>query len=69
LQSRQAFACYDKDADSAPYSWESGAKLEIEGIVVREHPVVEDGVVQHYDVAIFFNSLTRAGERYIDKVY
>ncbi len=31
--------------------------LNIEGIVVREHPVMKDGRVKHYDVAIFFNSL------------
>lgn len=31
--------------------------LNIEGIVVREHPVMKDGRVEHYDVAIFFNSL------------
>lgn len=31
--------------------------LNVEGIVVREHPVMKDGRVEHYDVAIFFNSL------------
>ena len=31
--------------------------LNIEGIVVREHPVMIDGNIAHYDVAIFFNTL------------
>jgi len=31
--------------------------LTIEGIVVREHPVKREGHIEHYDVAIFFNSL------------
>ncbi len=31
--------------------------LKVEGVVVREHPVVRDGKVQHYDVALFFNSI------------
>ena len=31
--------------------------LNVEGIVVREHPVLIDGHVEHFDVAIFFNSL------------
>jgi len=31
--------------------------MNIEGIVVREHPVVKDGKVEHYDLAIFFNSI------------
>ena len=33
------------------------ANLRVDGVVVREHPVIKDGVVQHYDVAIFFDSL------------
>ena len=32
--------------------------LDIEGVVVREHPVVIDGVTKHYDIAIFFDSLS-----------
>lgn len=36
----------------------SGAtNLQVDGVVVREHPVIKDGTVQHYDVAIFFDSL------------
>lgn len=31
--------------------------LNIDGVVVREHAVLKEGVVQHYDVAIFFDSL------------
>jgi hypothetical protein len=31
--------------------------MDIDGIVVREHPVKKDGRVTHYDVAIFFNTL------------
>ena len=32
--------------------------LHIEGVVVREHPVIKNGKTEHYDVAIFFNFLT-----------
>ena len=32
--------------------------LEVEGVVVREHPVIIDGKVKHYDAAIFFDSLS-----------
>ncbi|MBU1894564.1 MAG: hypothetical protein KJ983_01945, partial [Candidatus Omnitrophica bacterium] len=35
----------------------SSSTMTIEGVVVREHPVKKDGVVQHYDIAIFFNTL------------
>ena len=28
--------------------------LEMTGVVVREHPVIIDGRIMHYDVAIFF---------------
>jgi PilZ domain-containing protein len=31
--------------------------MHIEGVVVREHPVLHEGRVAHYDVAIFFNNL------------
>lgn len=38
---------------------ENGAKtLEVDGVVVREHPVVINGHTRHYDVAIFFDNLT-----------
>ena len=32
--------------------------VEVEGVVVRAHPVIIDGKIMHYDVAIFFDSLT-----------
>jgi hypothetical protein len=35
----------------------SGTKLELDGVVVREHPVKKEGHVDHYDIAIFFNTL------------
>lgn len=31
--------------------------MTIDGVVVREHAVKADGRVQHYDIAIFFNTL------------
>jgi len=31
--------------------------IEVDGVVVREHPVIIDGVTKHYDVAIFFDDL------------
>lgn len=34
------------------------SKLEVEGVVVREHPVIIDGDKKHYDVAIFFDNLS-----------
>jgi len=38
---------------------EKAAKgMEVDGVVVREHPVIIDGVTKHYDVAIFFDSLS-----------
>lgn len=33
-------------------------KIETEGVIVREHPVVIDGRIDHYDVAIFFNNIS-----------
>lgn len=35
----------------------SSTTMNIDGIVVREQPIKEEGHVQHYDIAIFFNSL------------
>lgn len=32
--------------------------LEVDGVVVREHPVIIDGDVKHFDVAIFFDNLS-----------
>lgn len=31
--------------------------MNVDGVVVREHPVKKGGRIQHYDVAIFFNTL------------
>lgn len=39
--------------------------LKVEGVVVREHPVINNGKVQHYDVAIFFDSLSPEERRMI----
>ena len=36
----------------------SPRSIEVEGVVVRAHPVVIDGAIRHYDVAIFFDNLT-----------
>jgi hypothetical protein len=35
----------------------SPVTMNIDGVVVREHPVKKDGRIEHYDVAIFFNTL------------
>lgn len=32
--------------------------LEVDGVVVREHPVIVNGRTKHYDVAIFFDNLS-----------
>ena len=31
--------------------------VEVEGVVVRAHPVIIEGRVMHYDVAIFFDNI------------
>ncbi len=31
--------------------------MNVDGVVVREHPVMKDDEVQYYDLAIFFNTL------------
>ncbi len=33
-------------------------KIETEGVVVREHPVIENEKISHYDVAIFFDHIS-----------
>lgn len=35
----------------------SSTAMNLDGVVVREHAVKEDGRIKHYDVAIFFNTL------------
>ena len=32
--------------------------VEVDGVVVRQHPVIIDGQVRHYDIAIFFDDLS-----------
>ena len=32
--------------------------VEVDGVVVRQHPVIIDGQVRHYDIAIFFENLS-----------
>jgi c-di-GMP-binding flagellar brake protein YcgR len=32
-------------------------KIETDGVVVREHPVIVDGKIAHYDLAIFFDNI------------
>jgi len=31
--------------------------VEVDGVVVRQHPVIINGKVKHYDIAIFFENL------------
>jgi len=33
-------------------------KIETDGVVVREHPVIMDGRIAHYDLAIFFDNIS-----------
>lgn len=41
--------------------------LEVDGVVVRQHPVTIDGVIKHYDVAIFFEDLSEKDNDLISK--
>ena len=34
-------------------------RLEVDGVVVREHPVIIGGAIKHYDAAIFFDNLSQ----------
>ena len=34
------------------------SKIETDGVVVREHPVIVNGRINHYDVAIFFDNIS-----------
>ena len=36
----------------------SSVGVEVDGVVVRQHPVIIDGLVKHYDIAIFFENLS-----------
>ena len=33
-------------------------RIEVTGVVVREHPVLVDGKIKHYDLAIFFEDIS-----------
>ena len=41
-----------------PDTSKSLRELDVDGVVVREHPVIIDGVIRHYDAAIFFDNLS-----------
>ncbi|MGB2705653.1 MAG: PilZ domain-containing protein [Candidatus Omnitrophota bacterium] len=41
-----------------PSGADQTAKIETDGVVVREHPVIIDGAIVHYDVAIFFDNIS-----------
>lgn len=46
----------------------SGAKsVSVEGVVVREHPVLEGDEIKHYDLAIFFDSLSPRNKKIINQ--
>jgi hypothetical protein len=40
--------------------------LQLDGVVVREHPVIIDGAVRHYDAAIFFDNLSEKDRAVIE---
>ena len=42
-------------------------RLEVNGVVVREHPVIIDGVTRHFDAAIFFEDLSERDREAIKK--
>jgi hypothetical protein len=42
-------------------------KIETTGVVVREHPVIVEGKIMHYDVAIFFDSLSEKEKEQISE--
>ncbi len=42
----------------SPKSDKATRELDVDGVIVREHPVIIDGVIKHYDAAIFFDSLS-----------
>ena len=41
-----------------PDASKAGKELDVDGVIVREHPVIIGGVIKHYDAAIFFDNLT-----------
>ena len=40
-------------------------ELDVDGVIVREHPVIIDGVIKHYDAAIFFDNLSEKNREII----
>ena len=40
-------------------------ELDVDGVIVREHPVIIDGVIKHYDAAIFFDNLSEKNREMI----
>jgi len=45
------------------------AKIETEGVVVRGHPVIVDGKIEHYDIAVFFDNISaKQKERLLEYV-
>jgi hypothetical protein len=32
--------------------------VDVDGVVVRQHPVIIDGRIKHYDIAIFFENIS-----------
>lgn len=45
----------------------SARTITVEGVVVREHPVYDDGQVHHYDVAIFFDSISPRNKKVLNQ--
>ena len=43
----------------------STRELDVDGVIVREHPVIIDGVIKHYDAAIFFDNLSEKSREII----
>ncbi|MDD5495548.1 MAG: PilZ domain-containing protein [Candidatus Omnitrophica bacterium] len=43
----------------SPKNEDAPKKIEVSGVVVREHPVIIDGKTKHFDVAIFFEDLSQ----------
>ena len=62
LMSRVKIVMMLPDQSSAQ---ESVKAIEITGVVVREHPVIINGEIKHYDVAIFFDGLTQKDKEII----
>ena len=46
---------------------ESSKVVEVTGVVVREHPVIINGEIKHYDVAIFFDDLSAKDKETISR--